>query len=67
MLVIQVFLIFVVVPLSGMDAIPPSVVPMAFALLVLAILVVTSRSYVVSALVLIRPPSETTMPGPPRF
>jgi hypothetical protein len=51
LLVIQVLLIFVVMPLSGMDVLPRAVVPAMFVLLVVAILVVTSRSYVVSALV----------------
>jgi ion channel len=53
LLVIQVLLIFVVMPLSGMDVLPRAVVPAMFVLLVVAILVVTSRSYVVSALVVI--------------
>ncbi len=53
LLIVEVLLIFVVVPLSGMDLIPPIVAPVMFAVLVLAILVVTSRSYFVSALVLI--------------
>jgi Ion channel len=53
LLVVQVVLIFVVVPLAAMDAIPHLAVPAMFALLVLAILVVASRSYYVSALVVI--------------
>jgi hypothetical protein len=53
LLVIQVSLIFIVLPLVGMGVIPAMVVPVMFALLVLAILVVTSRSYYVSALVVI--------------
>jgi Ion channel len=53
LLIIQVALIFVVVPLVGMDLLPQIVLPIAFALFVLAILVVTSRSYFVSALVLV--------------
>jgi len=53
LLIVQVVLIFVVVPLAGMDLIPPIMAPVMFALLVVAILVVTSRSYFVSVLVLI--------------
>lgn len=53
LLVIQVLLIFVAAPLTGMDMLPHILMPIAFAVFVLAILVVTSRSYFVSALVLI--------------
>ncbi len=40
-------------PLSSMGVLPRAVVPAMFVLLVVAILVVTSRSYVVSALVVV--------------
>jgi len=53
LLVIQVLLIFVVMPLSSMGVLPRLVVPVMFVLLVIAVLVVTSRSYFVSALVVI--------------
>ena len=53
LLVIQVSLIFVVMPLSSMGVLPRLVVPVMFVLLVIAVLVVTSRSYVVSALVVV--------------
>jgi hypothetical protein len=53
LLVIEVLLIFVVVPLVGIKAIPFVVVPAMFVLLVAAVLVVTSRSYWISALVVI--------------
>src|ERR1700730_17763229 len=53
LLVIQVSLIFVVMPLSSMGVLPRLVVPVMFVLLVIAVLVVTSRSYFVSALVVI--------------
>jgi hypothetical protein len=53
LLVIQVSLIFVVMPFSSMGVLPRLVVPGMFVLLVIAVLVVTSRSYVVSALVVV--------------
>jgi len=53
LLVIQVLLIFFVMPLSNMGVLPRPVVPATFVLLVIAILVVTSRSYAVSALVIV--------------
>ena len=53
LLVIQVLLIFVVMPLSSMGVLPRLVVPVMFVLLVIAVLVVTSRSYFVSALVVV--------------
>jgi Ion channel len=53
LLVIQVSLIFFVMPLSSMGVLPHAIVPAMFMLLVVAILVVTSRSYVVSALVIV--------------
>jgi Ion channel len=53
LLVIQVLLIFLVIPLTSMGVLPRAVAPMTFVLLVIAILVVTSRSYLVSALVVI--------------
>ena len=53
LLVIQVVLIFIAAPLIGMGVLPQILMPIAFAVFVLAILVVTSRSYAVSALVLI--------------
>ena len=51
LLIIEVSLIFIVMPLTGMGVLPQLVVPMMFVLLVVSILVVTSRSYYVSALV----------------
>jgi hypothetical protein len=53
LLVIEVLLIFLVMPLSGMAVIPYFVVPAMFALLVVAILVVTSRSRVAVLIVLV--------------
>jgi hypothetical protein len=53
LLVIQVLLVFVVVPLTSMGVLPRAVALTMFVLLVMAILVVTSRSYVVSALVIV--------------
>jgi len=53
LLVIQVALIFVAEPLASMRAIPNFVVVAMFVLLVVAILVVTSRSYRISAIVVI--------------
>jgi Ion channel len=53
LLIIQVSLIFVVMPLSSMGVLPRLVVPVMFVLLVIAVLVVTSRSYFVSALVVV--------------
>lgn len=53
LLIIQVLLIFITAPLIGMDVLPHILMPVAFAVFVLAILVVTSRSYVVTGLVLI--------------
>jgi hypothetical protein len=53
LLVIEVVLIFVVVPLVGMKVLPSIFVPAMFALLVAAVLVVTSRSYWISGLVVI--------------
>jgi hypothetical protein len=52
-LVIEVVLIFLVVPLVSMKAIPEAVVASLFVFLVIAVLVVTSRSYYVSALVIL--------------
>lgn len=51
LLIIEVSLIFIVMPLTGMGVLPELVVPLMFVLLVISILVVTSRSYYVSALV----------------
>jgi hypothetical protein len=53
LLIIQVSLIFVVMPLSSMGVLPRLVVSVMFVLLVIAVLVVTSRSYFVSALVVV--------------
>lgn len=53
LLVIQVSLIFIIMPLSSMGVLPRLVVPAMFVLLVIAVLIVTSRSYFVSALVVI--------------
>ena len=52
-LVIEVLLIFVAVPLVTMGVLPELVVALMFFVLVMAILVVTSRSYYVSALVIV--------------
>jgi len=52
-LIIEGSLIFLVIPLSGMSVIPVMIVPAMFALLVIAILVVTSRSHVASGVVAI--------------
>jgi voltage-gated potassium channel Kch len=51
LLIIEVTLIFIVLPLSGMGVIPQLAVPLMFVLFVVAILVVTSRSHVAAALV----------------
>ena len=53
LLIIEVSLIFIVVPLTEMGELPQLVVPLMFVLLVISILVVTSRSYYVSALVVV--------------
>jgi hypothetical protein len=52
-LLIEVMLIFVAVPLVSMGVWPELVVSLLFVVLVIAILVVTSRSYYVSALVIV--------------
>ena len=52
-LVVQILLIFVAVPLVSMGVLPEIVVALLFVVLVIAILVVTSRSYYVSALVIV--------------
>ena len=51
LLIIEVSLIFIVMALTGMGVLPELVVPLMFVLLVISILVVTPRSYYVSALV----------------
>ena len=53
LLILQVLLIFLAIPLGGMGVIPELVVPVMFALLVVATLVVTSRSHFASGVVLI--------------
>jgi hypothetical protein len=53
LLIIEVTLIFLVIPLAGMGAIPELIVPAMFALWVLGILVVTLRSTLTAILVLI--------------
>jgi hypothetical protein len=53
LLVIEVALIFIATPLAGMGVIPAFVVPTMFVLLVVAILVVTSRSHVAAGFVLV--------------
>jgi hypothetical protein len=53
LLIIEVSLIFIAMPLSGMGVIPRLVVPLMFVLLVIAILVVTSRSHVAAGFVVI--------------
>jgi hypothetical protein len=52
-LIVQVLMIFVAVPLVSMGVLPEVVVALLFFVLVIAILVVSSRSYYVSALVMI--------------
>jgi hypothetical protein len=51
LLIIEVSLIFVATPLAGMGVLPELVVPVMFVLLVIAILVVTSRSHFVAGIV----------------
>jgi hypothetical protein len=53
LLVIEGTLIFLVIPLSGMGVLPQLVLPAMFILLVLATLVVTSRSHLAAGVVLI--------------
>jgi hypothetical protein len=53
LLMIEATLIFIAVPLSGMGLLPRPVVPLMFLLLVIAILVVTSRSHFAAALVVV--------------
>jgi len=53
LLIVEVSLIFLAIPLTGMGVIPRMVLPAMFVLLVIATLVVTSRSHVAAALVLI--------------
>jgi len=53
LLIVQVLLIFLAIPLGGMGVIPELVVPVMFALLVAATLVVTSRSHFASGVVLV--------------
>jgi hypothetical protein len=53
LLIVQVSLIFIVTPLAGMGVIPEIAVPAMFALLVIAILVVTSRRHSVAGVVVI--------------
>ena len=57
LLMIEVSLIFIAMPLAGMGAIPELVVPIMFVLLVIAILVVTSRSHVAAGFVVRSGPS----------
>jgi hypothetical protein len=53
LLIIEGLLIFLVIPLSGMGLLPTYILPGMFILLVLATLVVTSRSHFAACLVLI--------------
>jgi hypothetical protein len=53
LLIIEVVLIFIVLPLAGMGVIPQLVAPGMFVLLIVAILVVTSRTHVAAALVVV--------------
>jgi hypothetical protein len=53
LLVIEGTLIFLVIPLSGMGVLPQLVLPAMFILLVLATLVVTSRSHLAAGVVLV--------------
>jgi hypothetical protein len=53
LLIVEVLLIFLAIPLSGMGVIPELVVPAMFVVLVIATLVVTSRSHFASGVVLI--------------
>lgn len=53
LLIIEVSLIFIVTPLTGMGVLPEIVLPLMFVLFVIATLVVTSRSHVAAGLVVI--------------
>jgi hypothetical protein len=53
LLVIEVVLIFIAIPLAGMGVLPEGAITALFILLVLATLVVTSRSRVAAAIVLV--------------
>jgi hypothetical protein len=53
LLIVEVLLIFLAIPLGGMGVIPEIVVPAMFVVLVVATLVVTSRSHYASGVVLI--------------
>jgi hypothetical protein len=53
LLIIEGTLIFLVIPLSGMGVLPQLVLPAMFILLVLATLVVTSRSHLAAGVVLV--------------
>ena len=53
LLIVEVLLIFVATPLAGMEVMPASVVPGMFAILIVAILVVASRSRSAVGIVLI--------------
>jgi hypothetical protein len=53
LLIVEVLLIFIAIPLGGMGVIPEIVVPAMFVVLVVATLVVTSRSHFASGVVLI--------------
>jgi hypothetical protein len=53
LLIVEVSLIFLAVPLAGMGVIPELIVPAMFVLLVIATLVVTSRSHFAAGVVLV--------------
>jgi len=53
LLIVEVSLIFLVIPLAGMGVIPEIIVPAMFVLLVIATLIVTSRSHFAAAMVVV--------------
>jgi hypothetical protein len=53
LLIVEVSLIFLVIPLAGMGVLPEMIVPAMFVLLVVATLVVTSRSHFAAGLVVV--------------
>ena len=53
LLIVEASLIFIAVPLASMGVVPQMIVPALFVLLVIAILVVTSRSHVATGMVIV--------------
>ena len=53
LLIVEASLIFIAVPLASMGVLPEMIVPALFVLLVIAILVVTSRSHVAAGVVIV--------------